>query len=225
MRVVSLFSGGKDSAYALWWAQMQGWEIEALVTVFPEAQDSWMFHYPALKWTNLQAEAMGIRQVRVRTSGHKEEELQDLTTALEELKSSSGIEGVVSGAIASEYQRTRLDNICEGLGLRSFAPLWHKDQEQLVNDQIQAGLEVIVTACNALGLDEKWLGRSLGAQELKELVKLNEKYGVSVAFEGGEAETFVVNAPMFRHRLEVMKAAKCWKGDSGYLELEDVRLT
>ena len=224
MKVVSLFSGGKDSTYALWYAELQGWDVEALVTVFPAKPDSWMFHYPALKWTKLQAKAAGLRQVCVPTQGVKEKELEDLSRALDALKKSNGIEGIVSGAIASEYQRTRLDNLCEELGLRSFAPLWHKNQAELVHDQIEAGFEVIVTACNALGLDNKWLGRSLGTKELAELVKLHEKYGLSVAFEGGEAETFTLASPIFGNRLRVTRSTPHWSGDSGYLDLDEVQL-
>jgi ABC transporter with metal-binding/Fe-S-binding domain ATP-binding protein len=222
MKVASLFSGGKDSTYALWYAQMQGWDVEALVTVFPNKPDSWMFHYPGLKWTDLQAKAVDVQQISVPTSGVKEQELEDLGSALDRLKKSSGIEGIVSGAIASEYQRTRLDNLCEALGLKSFAPLWHKNQADLVRDEIEAGFEIIVTACNALGLNEKWLGRRLGLRELEELIKLNRKYGLSVAFEGGEAETFTLASPAFRNRLTVKKASQHWKGESGYLELENV---
>ena len=224
MKVASLFSGGKDSTYALWYAQMQGWDVERLVTVFPEAKDSWMFHYPAVKWTTLQAEAIGILQVHVPTAGVKEEELEDLGGELERLKKSAGIEAIVSGAIASEYQRTRLDNLCEKLGLRSFAPLWHKNEEQLVRDEIEAGFEIIVTACSALGLDEKWLGKTLGAKELKELQELRRKYGLSVAFEGGEAETFTLAGPVFKKPLLMTKSTRHWAGDSGYLELEEVRI-
>lgn len=225
MKVASLFSGGKDSTYALWCAQMQGWDVESLVTVFPEAKDSWMFHYPAVKWTGLQAEAIGIPQVHVPTSGVKEEEIEDLRQELAKLKKSMGIEAIVSGAIASEYQRTRLDNVCEKLGLRSFAPLWHKNEEKLVRDEIDAGFEIIVTACSALGLDEKWLGKTLGSKELKELLELRKRYGLSVAFEGGEAETFTLAGPVFQKRLSVTKSTRHWVGDSGYLELEEVRLT
>lgn len=224
MKVASLFSGGKDSTYALWCAQMQGWSVERLVTVFPEAKDSWMFHYPAVKWTSLQAEVIGIPHVHVSTAGVKEEELEDLAAELETLKKSVGIEAIISGAIASEYQRTRLDNLCEKLGLRSFAPLWHKSEEQLVRDEIEAGFEIIVTACSALGLDEKWLGKTLSSKELKELLELRRKYGLSVAFEGGEAETFTLAGPVFKRRLSVTKSARHWAGGSGYLELEEVRL-
>jgi ABC transporter with metal-binding/Fe-S-binding domain ATP-binding protein len=225
MKVASLFSGGKDSTYALWCAQMQGWDVESLVTVFPEAKDSWMFHYPAVKWTCLQAEAIGISQLHVPTAGVKEEELEDLKEELAKLKKALGIEAIVSGAIASEYQRTRLDNLCEKLGMRSFAPLWHKNEEQLVRDEIDAGFEIIVTACSALGLGEEWLGRTLGSMELKELLELRKRYGLSVAFEGGEAETFTLAGPVFKKRLSVTKSVRHWVGDSGYLELEEVRLT
>ena len=224
MKVVSLFSGGKDSAYALWYAEMQGWDIERLVTVFPERQDSWMFHFPALNWTSLQAEAIGIPQEKILTKGVKELELEDLANGLESVKNRLGVEAIVSGAVASEYQRTRLDNLCERLGLRSFAPLWHKNQRQLVKEEVEAGFEIIITACNAMGLNEKWLGKTLGLREVEELAKLSKKYGLSIAFEGGEAETFTLNGPVFRKRLRVGKSAVHWSGDSGYLELSDVQM-
>ncbi len=224
MKIAALFSGGKDSTFALWYAQMQGWDVETLVTVFPDAEDSWMFHYPALRWTKLQAQAIGIPQTIIATKGVKEKELEDLSTGLAKLLRQSGIDAIVSGAVASEYQKTRLDNICEALGLRSFAPLWHKNQEQLVREQIESGFEIIVTACNALGLDANWLGRKLGQLELAELVKLNRKFGLSIAFEGGEAETFVTAAPLFKGRLSIVRSKPHWREESGYLDLKEVRL-
>jgi len=224
MKVAVLFSGGKDSAFALWYAQMQGWDVTTLVTVFSKSEDSWMFHYPAVKWTVLQAQAMEISQMIIPTLGVKEKELEDLSAGLERLRRSVGIDAVVSGAIASEYQRTRLDNVCESLSLKGFAPLWRKNQEQLVGEQIEAGFEIVLTACSALGLDASWLGRELGKPELGELVNLKRRYGLSVAFEGGEAETFVLWGPMFKRRLSIIKSTPRWRGDSGYLDLEEVRL-
>jgi diphthine-ammonia ligase len=224
LKVASLFSGGKDSTFALWCAQMHGWDVVSLLTMLPEAEDSWMFHYPAIKWTTLQAQLLGIPQTAIETKGVKEKELDDLGTGLEDLKRTFGIEGIVSGAVASEYQRTRLDNLCQKLGLRSFAPLWHKNQEQLVREQIDSGFEFIITACNALGLNEKWLGKKIGRDELNELVKLHRRYGLSIAFEGGEAETFVLKAPFFRGRLTVTRSSPHWGHDTGYLDLEEVRI-
>ncbi|MGA3405281.1 MAG: diphthine--ammonia ligase [Candidatus Bathyarchaeia archaeon] len=224
MKVASLFSGGKDSAFALWCAQMQGWDVVTLVTVISESSESWMFHYPATEWTTLQSEAMRIPRTVIRTKGVKEEELSDLVAGLRGLIKTTGIEGIVSGAVASEYQRTRLDNVCEELGMRSFAPLWHKNQQQLVREQIESGFEIIITACNALGLTRSWLGRRLDIVNFQELVQLSQKYGLSVAFEGGEAETFVLGAPMFNGRIQVARSVPHWRNESGYLELEELRL-
>lgn len=210
--------------FALWWAEMQGWDPVSLVTVIPESDESWMFHFPCVEWTGLQAEAIGIPRTVIRTKGVKENELNDLESGLRNLKHSTGIEGIVSGAVASEYQRTRLDNICEDIGLKSFAPLWHKNQQQLVREQIDAGFEIIVTACNALGLTADWLGRRLDVSSFDELTDLSEKYGFSVAFEGGEAETFVLAAPMFSGTIELARFESHWSGDSGYLEFKELRL-
>jgi diphthine-ammonia ligase len=224
MKVASLFSGGKDSAFALWWSQMQGWDVATLVTVLSESSESWMFHYPAAEWTKLQAEAMRIPWTMIRTKGVKEEELKDLADGLQNLIKKVGIEGIVSGAVASEYQRTRLDNVCEELGLRSFAPLWHKNQQQLVQEQIESGFDIIITACNALGLTKEWLGRRLDAISFPELVRLSNKYGFSIAFEGGEAETFVLGAPMYHGKIRIGHSIPYWKNESGYLKLEGLTL-
>ena len=224
MNVASLFSGGKDSAFALWCAQMQGWDVVSLVTVISASDESWMFHHPATEWTRLQAESMALPRSVIRTRGVKEEELRDLLNGLRNVKKATGIEGIVSGAVASEYQRTRLDNVCEELGLKSFAPLWHKDQEQLVREQIESGFDIIITACNALGLTKDWLGRKLDTVSLAELIRLSKQYGLSVAFEGGEAETFVVGGPMFSRRIQIERSVPHWRNDSGYLELKDLSL-
>jgi ABC transporter with metal-binding/Fe-S-binding domain ATP-binding protein len=203
---------------------MQGWNVVSLVTVIPESRESWMFHYPAVKWTKLQAEAVGIPRTVIQTRGAKEDELGDLRSGLLYLIKSTGIEGIVSGAIASEYQRTRLDNLCEELGLRSFTPLWHKDQQELVREQVESGFQIIITACSALGLTANWLGRKLDQASVEELIKLNQKYGLSIAFEGGEAETFVLGGPMFNGTIEVVRSHPNWTDDSGYLELQELHL-
>jgi ABC transporter with metal-binding/Fe-S-binding domain ATP-binding protein len=203
---------------------MQGWDVVSLVTVIPDSKESWMFHFPAVKWTGLQAQAMRIPRTIIQTAGVKEVELDDLKCGLRRLIKSAGIDGIVSGAVASEYQRSRLDNLCEELGIRSFAPLWHKNQAQLVREQIDSGFEIIVTACGALGLTSNWLGRNLNHASLDELVRLGQKHGLSVAFEGGEAETFVLDAPMFNGKLQVIRSHVNWSGDSGYLDLEEVLL-
>jgi diphthine-ammonia ligase len=214
-----LFSGGKDSVFALWCAIHQGYEVACLLTIFPQRSDSWMFHYPDIEWTHLQAEAIGIPQVTARASGVKEEELGAMKEALVELKRTRGIDCVVTGAIASEYQKWRIETICYELGLRSVAPLWRKNPGQLLAEQVGMGFDFIVTACMAMGLGPDWLGRLIDSKAVDELKGISRRYGISLVFEGGEAETYVVNAPIFGKSIRIVEAHPVWKGDSGSLDI------
>ena len=219
LRACVLFSGGKDSVFALWCAIHQGYEIACLLTIFPQRSDSWMFHYPDIEWTRLQAEAVGIPQVTAKASGVKEEELGAMKEALLELKRTHGIDCVVTGAIASEYQKWRIEAICYELELRSVAPLWRKNPEQLLTEQVEMGFEFILTACMAMGLGPDWLGRVIDSRAIDELESISKRYGISLVFEGGEAETYVINAPMFTKRISIAEAHPIWKGDSGSLDI------
>jgi diphthine-ammonia ligase len=214
-----LFSGGKDSTFALWCAIHQAHDVACLLTMVPERRDSWMFHHPAVEWTGLQAKALGFPVVTAKTSGVKEEELTALRQSLSEFVSSLGIECVVTGAIASEYQRSRIDRICDELGIQAIAPLWGKSPKRLLREEIEMGFEFVLTACMAMGLNQSWLGRVIDMDALKELENISQRHGINLAFEGGEAETFVTDAPIFSKRIRIVEAEPIWKGDSGYLRI------
>jgi ABC transporter with metal-binding/Fe-S-binding domain ATP-binding protein len=178
-----------------------------------------MFHHPGVKWTRLQAEAVGVPLVTAETSGVKEEELKELQGSLSSVISSYGIDCVITGAIASEYQKSRIDRICDDLGIRALAPLWRKDPARLVHEQVSMGFEFILTACMAMGLDQSWLGRLVDDVALKDLETIGRRYGFNLAFEGGEAETFVTDAPIFAKRVQISEAQPVWAQDSGYLNI------
>jgi len=219
MKIASLFSGGKDSAYALFCAMQQGYDVRALVTLYPQP-DSMMFHYPNVDLTQLQAEAIGIPHVIKKTEKGEEAELAALTDVLRGLK----VDAVVSGAVESEYQKQRIDLICDELGIMSFAPLWRKRPVPLLHEMLGAGLEIIVTAASAEGLGKEWLGRKLDAKAVDELAVLQKTKGVHPIFEGGEGETLVTWAPFFRKRLVLEKAEKKWSGSSGMLHITKAHL-
>jgi diphthine-ammonia ligase len=183
-----------------------------------------MFHYPNIAWTALQAEAMGLPQVGVDTKGVKEDELADLRSAVEKAKDKYSIEGVCTGALASVYQKSRVERICDELGVKAVSPLWHIDQVAHLNNLVADGFEVLMTGVAALGLDASWLGRKLDEDAIRDLARLSEKYGVNPGLEGGEGETFVLDCPLFDRRVEVVASKKHWNGDSGYLEILDARL-
>jgi len=226
MKVAVLFSGGKDSCLALWYAIHQGWEVATLISVHSENRDSWMFHYPAIAFTKLQAESMDLPLIVVDTTGEKEKELEDLTACLIDMKELLGVEAVVSGAVASEYQKTRVDGICSRIGLRSFSPLWLKDPEFLVRLQIELGFEIVITAVMAQGFSESWLGRRLDLGCLQDILHLNQKYGVHISGEGGEYETFVTFSPLFKSKITILEANREWNAESlhGILDIRRVKL-
>lgn len=221
LRVAVLFSGGKDSAYAIWVGEHQGWEV-SLVTVRPRSDVSRMFHYPNVEWTHLQAEAMGLSHEIVPTTGM--DEMADLQHTLAKMKSRGEISGLAAGAVASDYQKTRFDNMCDAIGLKSYAPLWHKRPRLLVEDLRRSGFRIIITAVAAMGLDESWLGRELTEQGWSMLDQLSKVHGIHLTGEGGEYETFVIDAPNFERRVSVDKTVNRWDGQSGYLVIEQASL-
>ncbi|MBW9222565.1 TIGR00289 family protein [Methanothermococcus sp. SCGC AD-155-C09] len=219
MKIASLYSGGKDSAYALWWALNQGWDVKYLVNVISKNKESYMFHVPNVELTELVSESTGIPLIRVNTTGEKEKEVLDLKKALKKLD----IEGVVSGALASEYQRTRIDHICEELNIKSFAPLWHKDQELILRDTSKF-FEFKIVSVSAYGLGREYLGKTINEKNIEELLKIMERYGINKAFEGGEAETFVFDAPFFNKKIEVLDYDIIWNEINGLYIVKDAIL-
>ena len=219
MELAALVTGGKDSALALYKA-MRKHSIKYLVAMVPQREDSWMFHYPNIHMVDFFAEAAEIPLVKAETAGVKEAEVEDLKNLLAKLD----VEGVVSGAVASTYQKTRIDKICQELNLRHIAPLWHEKPEKILNEIIENEFEVIIVGVYALGLDENWLGRKIDAETVKELIKLKEKFGISPVGEGGEYESLVVDAPYFKKRIQILETEKVWKENQGYLMVKKAEL-
>ncbi len=223
MKAAVLFSGGKDSTMAAYSAIKEGHDVKYLVSVFSDNPASYMFHVANIHITELSAEAMGINVIKKVTKGIKEEELEDLKNILIELKD-KGIEAIYSGALFSVYQKSRIDALCEELGLESCAPLWHRDPVEYMEEIIDLGFEVVITSVAAEGFDESWLGRKVDRDSLDEIIKLNKKYKIHIGFEGGEAETLVLDGPIFNKRIKVMESENIWEGDSGYFLIKEARL-
>lgn len=220
MNVAALVSGGKDSILALWIAQNHGWNVTHLVTMRPKAEDSWMFHVPNTDLAPLMAEAVGAPLVSVETHGRKEDELADLEAALAGLP----LDGFVSGALASEYQRTRLEGIGHRLGLKSFTPLWHKSPLEVLRTVSGPQWDVRFAAVAAEGLTERWLGRRFAPEATVELERLHARHGLHVGGEGGEYESLVLDAPCYRKRIEVVRAESRWRRDGGVWRVLEARL-
>jgi len=224
MDIAVLYSGGKDSNLAAYRARQQGHAIRCLVTIIPLSPESYMFHYPNARYTALQAKAMGLPLLTKETAGRKEEELEDLKEALVEAKIEHRIEGVFVGAVESNYQKSRVEKLCRVTGLECFSPLWKNNPESLLRETLRLGFATIITSVSAQGLDESWLGRQIDLKAVEELKELNIRYGVSIAFEGGEGETFVLDGPLFNQRVEIVESRKTWRHGRGSLEILEARL-
>ena len=220
MKLGVLFSGGKDSTMATYLAKKQGHEITCLITIYSENPDSYMFHTPSIFKTKKQAEVMGIPLLTGETNGIKEEELKDLEKAIKAAIKKYQIEGIVTGALHSDYQASRIQKICDRLKLECINPLWHKDEFQYLRDIINNKFKVVIIGVSAYPLGASWLGRVIDEKFIEDVTKLHEKYKIHVAGEGGEFETFVLECPLFERPLKVTGADFTGEDHSWKMEVE-----
>ena len=194
MILAALFSGGKDSTFAIYAAQKMKHQVRCLVTILTHSADSHLLHHPNISTTKLQAKSMNIPQILVESiSDDTAQELQLLKEGLIQAKRKYSIDSIVHGGILSEFQKTKFEDIAKDLGLDVIAPVWKKDQKQYMTELLDCGFEFIVTSVSTDGLDESWLGKKITKQNLDDLIQKSEKHKFNLSFEGGEAETFVVN--------------------------------
>jgi len=235
---VSLFSGGKDSSFALYRAVKEGRPVGRLLTVHPEG-DSYMYHVPATDLATLAAESIGIELVEVdpgsfesgdldrdhdsKSRGDREVKPMEETLAKLDRELDEGVAGVTAGAIESEYQTNRIESMCERLGIDLFAPIWQRDPLTVADEMLEAGFEIRLIQVAAAGLDRSWLGRTLDRTALGELEDLQAEYGVHPLGEGGEFETLVVDGPHMDRRID-LAYEPVWDGQRGHLQITDASL-
>jgi asparagine synthase (glutamine-hydrolysing) len=203
MRLGVLFSGGKDSTYSAWLAKQNGNELICLISLFSENKDSFMFHTPAIELTKKQAKLMKLPLIIEKTKGEKEIELEDLIKVIKRAISDFKIEGIITGALASVYQASRIGKICDDLGIKCVNPLWGKNQVGLLQELVKDKFEVIISGVAAYPLDKSWIGRKIDEGFIEETKKMQEKYKINPAGEGGEFESLVINCPLFSKKLDV----------------------
>ncbi|WP_456483771.1 diphthine--ammonia ligase [Methanopyrus kandleri] len=220
MRAVALLSGGKDSTLAAHLAVEEGYELTHGLTVVPSDPESMMFHVPNADLGALVAQAMGLEPVRIRSGRDDEADIEEMARVLEGLD----VDALVSGAIASRYQKERLDRLCEELGIEHEHPLWGMDPFEELELLVKRGFEVMIIGVSAAGMDESWLGRRIDEDFIEDIRRLYEKYRIHPAGEGGEYETLVLDAPLFERRIVLERVEKRWDGFSGELIVEEARL-
>ena len=225
MKLACLFSGGKDSTYAIHLAKKQGHDIVCLLSIFTKSEESHLLHYPNLKWTKLQSESMNIPQLTIHSnSDETNDELIVMEKLLQNAKEQFQIEGLVHGGIKSKFQKEKFETLCLKLNLVSIAPLWGTDPNEYMNELLDSNFHFIMITVSSNGLDEQWLGKLISKSDIKILTSLSIKFGFNLNFEGGEAETFVLDCPLFSHPIKINDFIKNWDGYRGRFEIVDAEL-
>ncbi len=226
MILASLFSGGKDSVYATYKARLQGHTIGCLVSMSGKSEESLLLHHPNTMWVRLQAKSMSATPLLSGTidSDDTETEIDALGSLLARAKQEFGVEGVVHGGIRSRFQKSRFGQACSDAGLAVVEPIWGIPSSEYMDALFGAKFEFIVSAVAAGGLDARWLGRRITRLDLERLKILSERHGFAIDFEGGEAETFVVNCPMFDAPIVIRESKLAWDGYRGRFEIVDAEL-
>ena len=225
MNLAALFSGGKDSTYSIYKAKQMGHDIKCLITIFPKSANSHLLHFPNIELTKLQSETLEIPQITsTSNSDESTEEMDLLEELIEKAKLDFQIDGLVHGGISSEFQKKSFEKICKESNLSIVSPLWGIDPKEYMNSLLNSNFEFILTSVSSDGLDETWLGKIISTNDISKLKKLSHKYGFNLNFEGGEAETLVVDCPLYSHPIVITKSKTIWDGYRGRFEIEAASL-
>ncbi|MBI2542705.1 MAG: diphthine--ammonia ligase [Candidatus Aenigmarchaeota archaeon] len=224
MKVAVMFSGGKDSTMALNYALSQGWDVETLISVKPKSTESFLYQYSTVEWTRLTSEALGIPVIHVKSEkiGPKEE-----ADELEEVFKNLKVDAILMGGVGlQETQIRELKRVAQKFGIDIIVPYENLTSEELFDKTINSGFDIMMTDVATDGLGPEWLGKKLDKETAGEFKKLSKKFGFDVLGEGGYYNTFVVNGPKFKKKIEVISSRKIWdnKTSSGYLEIEEAKL-
>ncbi|MBN1432466.1 MAG: diphthine--ammonia ligase [Methanomicrobiaceae archaeon] len=223
MKLGVLFSGGKDSVFACHLA-MKSEEVVCLISILSKNDHSYMFHTPNVSLSALQAEAAGIPQIRIESQGEEEKELDDLKAGIAAAIERYDIEGIVTGAVMSVYQASRIQRICRELNIWCFSPLWYTNQEEYMQKIISSGFKVIIAGVFSYPFEKEWLGREIDSQLVNELKLLSEKYSITLSGEGGEYESFVLDAPFFSKRIVIDESESFCKNYNGRYIIKEAHL-
>ena len=225
MKLACLFSGGKDSTYAIHLAKKQGHDVVCLLSIFAKSEESHLLHHPNLRWTKLQSESMNIPQLTIiSNSNETSDELIVMEKLLQNAKEQFQIDGLVHGGIKSKFQKEKFETLCLKLNLVSIAPLWETNPKEYMNQLLDSNFHFMMVTVSSDGLDEQWLGKLITQSDIEVLNNLSDKFGFNLNFEGGESETFVINCPLFSYPIKINKFTKNWDGYRGRFEIVDAEL-
>lgn len=225
MKLACLFSGGKDSTYALYKSLKEGHEVPCLISLHPFNDESLLYHHPNNPLFEKISKAIEIPIIeRYCNNINKEHEIDQLFSSIKQAIDQYSIEGLIHGAISSGFQLNIFQKICNNLNLKLYSPIWSIEPYKYYSELINSHFEILITRVAALGLDKIWLGKIIDKENYEELKKLSEKFQFNITFEGGEAETLVLDCPIYKKKIKIIRSEIQWDGIRGTFEILDVVL-
>ena len=224
MKLAALISGGKDGLYAAYLARRAGHQIACTVTVAPHSDQSHMLHEPGTHVAALQSESMGVAHLRAGAGRGTEAESAKMSQLLREAASAHGARAAVHGGIASRFQIDEFARAAREAGMGALSPLQGADQKEHMRNLLRDGFRFAIVSVGADGLGPEWLGRTVTAGDVGVLAGLAERHSFNPAFEGGEAETVVLDCPLFSRAVE-LEGGAVWDRCRGRFEISGARLS
>jgi len=225
-RFIALYTGGKDSHTASLIAMKEyGLEPTLLLIISTPRDDSYLLHTYNIRWAKNHASIMGIPFEEASIEGVDEE--QEVRKVVGDIIERTGADAIVTGSIASMYQKRRFDELARSLGVEHVAPLWGLDQERILRlEVLEYGVGFAIVAAMAMGFTEGWVGRVIDdVEDVEALIRLSRRYSFSPVGEGGEYESYVVSSPLFSCRRLVPVGERVWFPSGwGYYSIKDVKV-
>jgi diphthine-ammonia ligase len=216
------WSGGKDCCLALYRAINDGLDVRYLVNTVSEDGKRSRSHGIFSEVIRMQSKAMDIPVVQGRTTDENYEEV--FVDVLQGLKE-KGIEGGVFGDIDFTPHREWVENVCRRVDMQAYLPLWQDDQRELMEEFIDAGFESVIITAKGDFFDDEILGHKIDRAFLSSIKDLAKTDEITPAGEAGEYHTLVVDGPIFKHRLALLKTEKISKDGYHFLQVNKTGLT
>jgi len=194
-----------------------------LVSIQPLYDYSMLYHRPLFSAVSLQAYSLGIPLESISVANENMEK-DALEKILERVKARYGITHVVTGGIWSRFQKRAFEEISRKIGLETYSPLWGLNQEEYLYMLLDSGIKFMIISITTMGLPHRLLGKVLDREDVDAIIRLSRKYGFNPSFEGGEAETFVVDMPLFKYALRVEGAPRILSEYEAHFEIRKISL-
>ena len=225
MNVALLYSGGKDSTYAIDYCKSRGWDIRYLLSVKPTRKDCFLFHFATVEHTPKIAAMLGLKHILVSCDvADPVLEAEIVKKEVEKVQKNDPVDAVVLGGTGlQETQLRSVQNALRPMDIEVFAAHAGMEHADVMEEMTSRGFEFVITQVASDGL-MPWLGKKITKENLKLLLKDSVKFGFHSGGEGGYYDSLVVDCPLFSQKLEILNEKKVVDDQyCGHMEL-DVRV-